>query len=91
MVGEHLDSVSCLSEVVTVLGEGMDDSVEFFVMNVPILFRSVEFVMKQEERMPAVIVFLLEDPGICLVRGVSGEADRLAGLEGADIDVIPDV
>jgi hypothetical protein len=91
MVSEHLDNMSCLSEVVTVLGESVDDSVEFLVMNVPIFFRSVEFVMKQEERMPPVIVFLLEDPGICFVGGVSGEADRLAGLESADINVIPDV
>ena len=70
VVGKYLDYVSSLSEVVPVMGKGMNDSVKFLVMDVPILFGGVEFVMKKEKGVPPVVVFLLEDAGVGLVGGV---------------------
>lgn len=91
MVRKDLNHVSSLGKVMTILGEGMDDSIEFLIMNIPILFGGVELMMKKEERMPSVIVFLLENSGIGLIRGISGESDGFAGLEGTDVNVISDV
>jgi len=91
MIRKNLDDMPCLGEVMSVLREGVDDSVEFFVMNVPILLRGVKLVMKEEKGMPSIVVLLFEDASIGFVRGVGGEADRSAGLECADIDIVTDV
>lgn len=91
MVREYLNDMPGLGEIMSVLRKGMDDGVEFFVMNIPVLLGGVEFVVEEEERMPSIIVFLFKNAGISLVRRVCGEADGLAGLECSDINIVADV
>ena len=83
--------VSGLSEVVSVVGESVNDGIEFLIMDVPVLFGGVELMMKKEERMPSVIIFLLKNTGIGFIGGIRREADGFTRLEGTDIDVVADI
>ena len=91
MIRENLNDMTGLSKVVPVMGKGVDDSVEFLVMDIPILFGGMEFVMKEEKRVPSVIVLLFKYAGVGLIGGISGESNRFSGLEGANINVIADI
>lgn len=90
MVSENLHRVSSLSEVVAIVREGVDDSIKFLIVDVPVLFGGMELMMKKEERMPPVIVFLLKNTSVCFVGRVRREADGFTWLKGADVDIIAD-
>jgi hypothetical protein len=91
MVSENLYRVSGLSEVVSVVGKSVDNGIKLLIVDIPILLGGMEFMMKKEEGMPPVIVFLLEDTSIGFIGGVGREADGFPRLEGTDIDVVADV
>ena len=71
-----------------VLGEGVNDSEEFLIMDIPTFLCCLEFVVEEEKRVPAVVIFLFEDTSVGLVGGVGGEADDFAGKEGTQENVI---
>ena len=91
MVSENLHRVSGLGEVVSVMRKGVDDGVKFLIVDVPVLLGGVELMVKKEERMPSVIVFLLKNTSIGFIRRVRREAYGFTRLEGADVDVISDI
>lgn len=46
MIRKDLDDMACLSKVVSILRKSVDNSVEFFVVYIPIFLCGVEFVME---------------------------------------------
>lgn len=88
MIRKDLNGGASLSEEVAILGERMDNGVEFLIVNVPAFFGGVEFVMEEKEGMPAVLVFLLEYPGVSFIGGVGGEAGRSARNKSPEEDVV---
>ena len=91
MISKDLNDVASLGEIMAILGKGVDDGVEFLVVDVPILFSSMELMVKKEKGVPSVVVFLLEYASVGFIGRVGGEPNGLSWLKGANINVIADV
>jgi len=91
MVRKDLHDVTSLGKVVAVLREGMHDSVQLLIVDIPIFLCCMELVMKKEKGMPSVVVLLFKNAGVGFVRGVGGETDRFTRLKRPDVDVVADI
>ena len=91
MISEDLHDVAGLSEVMAVLGKGVNDGVQLLVVNVPIFLSGMEFMVEEEKRVPAIVIFLFKYAGIGLVGRIGGKPDGFSRLESADVNVIADV
>lgn len=90
MVGVNLDGKLGLREEVSVMGEGVDDGVEFLVGTIPILFAVLKLMVEEKKRMPTIFVFLFHHASIGNIGGVGREANGFFRIESSEEDVIPD-
>jgi hypothetical protein len=90
MVRENLNGVLGLTEEMAVVGECVDDRIEFLVRAVPSFLTVLKLMMEEQERMPAVLVFLFHGAGVGNVGGVGGESNRLLWVKGTEEDIISD-
>lgn len=89
MIGKDLNRKFGLAEEVTVVRERVNDRIEFFVGTVPSFFTVFELMMKEEKRVPTIVIFLFHGAGVGDIGGVGGKSDGFVGVKGAEKDIIP--
>lgn len=91
MVRKHLDGELGLGEVVSIVGEGVDNGVEFFVGAIPSLLAIFKLVMEEEYGAPlALVILLFNHARVGNVGGVGRKADLSFGVEGGEENIVAD-
>lgn len=89
MIGKYLDRKSGLGEVVSVMGESIDNGIKFLIRPVPSLLTVLEFVVEEEDGAPlALIILLFNHSCIGDIGGVGRETNLFFGIEGGEEDVV---
>lgn len=70
------------------MGEGVNNRVKFLVGTIPVLLTILKLMVKEEKRVPSIIILLLHHASIGHIRGVGREANWPSGVKRAEEHVI---